>query len=471
MKTYDELIETLLLERVFDQPMREAAGKTFDRIHKTMMRIINKGVENYLFTIKDKPLSQSSAADIDRPRRELAEFVHALMTIGSFQSGSKVSLNVEFYGTAVTFRYRMKDKGEMFFPPHIKFADFQKYLKNSIGLMDVVVRSPYGSETFAGTYKTGRKDASFQIDMNTFASLYVNTDTPLMNAMTEVVKLRSQGKSMSAIVRPINKWLATFDTELATKRDLFVHEYIHFLDDMRYKSSSDRPGNIAAGIEASSGNSDPLKRKYYTSDAEVNAYFQGAASEVEDSIKSFLIAATTNRAAATAIQHSNMMIPKFNAMTPQAKCKAVADAVVTDLHRKISDTLAEPWVAQHIQKMLDIPPSQTGLKGLHLFCLAVVSWHAFSTSLFMLSFEDPKNRKKLLTRIVLFAQEMERLIEEYRMQMSQGKVPSSQEFNKAIEKFKPNRNSTKSKPAYNLLYSGLMMDKKVFDPRKPFEGT
>jgi hypothetical protein len=164
-----------------------------------------------------------------------------------------------------------------------------------------------------------------------------------------------------------------------------------------------------------------------------------------------------------------MMIPKFNALNTETKCRMVGDAVVTDLYRKINDELREPWVAQHIEKMLDIPPSQTGLKGLHLFCLAMVSWHSFSTSLF--SFEDPRNRKKLLTRIVMFAQEMEQVIAEYRTRMSQGKVPSSQEFNKAIEKFKPNRDPTKSKAAYNMLYTGLMIDKKVYDHKKPFEGT
>lgn len=459
----------LLLEREFDRVMRDAAGQTFDRMHKTIMQIISKGVENYFFTIKDKPLSQSSAADIDRPRRELAEFVHALMTIGSFQSGSKVSLNVDFYGTTVSFRYRMKDKGEMFFPPNVKFKDFQKYLKNSIGLMDIAIRAPYGSVEFGGTYKTGRKDASFEINLNNFASLYVNTDTLLQDTFVEVVKLRGQGKSPSAIIRPINKWVEKFGAELLEKRDLFVHEYIHFLDDMRYKSESDRPGNIASGIKASYDGVDPFKRKYYTSDAEINSYFQGATSEIEDAIKSCLIASTTNRAVAAAISKSNMMIPKFNAMTVQAKCTVVADAVIDDLNRKISDALLEPWVASHILKMLDIPASQTGLTGLRQFCLAMVTWHAHSTSLF--SFEDPKTRKKLLTRIALFAQEMEQVIADYKTRMSQGKVPSSQEFNKAMTKFKPGGFPTKSKAAYNILYTGLMMDKKVYDPKKPFTGT
>lgn len=464
-----DFTEWLLLEREFDRSMREAAGKTFDRMHKTIIQIIKKGVDNYFFMMKDRPAPTVDPKDPDQYRRELSEFFHSLMTIGSFQSGSKVSMDASFYGMAASFRYRAKDKGEMFFPPHIKFKDFQKYLKNSIGLMDIVLRSPYGGESFGGTYKTGRKDASFEITINNFATLYVNRDTPLGKTFTEVVKLRAQGKSPNAIIRPINKWLSEFNTELGTRREIFVHEYIHFLDDMRYKSDSDRPGNIAAGIKASGDSSDPLKRKYYTSDAEMNSYFQGAASEIEDAVESFLIAATTNRAAAAAISKNGMMIPKFNAKVAQTKAELVGDAVIDELYKKIDDALAEPWVSEHIMKMLDIPPAQTGLKGLPLFCLAMVSWQSFSTSL--LSFQDPKNRKKLLTRIVLFADELKQSIEKYRREMAGGKVPTSQEFNKAMAKFKPGGYATKSKAAYNILYSGFMMDKKVYDPKKPFEGT
>jgi hypothetical protein len=459
----------LLLEREFDRSMREAGGKTFDRMHKTIMQIIKKGVDNYFFMMKDRPVPNFDSKDPDQYRRELSEFVHSLTVIGSFQSGSKISLNAEFYNMTYSFRYRMKDRGELFFPPHIKFKDFEKYLKNSIGLMEIVFRSPYGGEGFGGTYKTGRKDASFQIDINNFATLYVKDDSPLGKTFKEVVKLRAQGKSANAIVRPINKWLSEFNSEFGTKREIFVHEYIHFLDDMRYKSASDRPGNIEAGIIASRDSSDPLKRKYYMSDAEMNAYFQGAASEIEDAVESFLIGATTNRAAAAAISKHNMMIPRFNAQAPQAKTKMVGDAVVDELYKKIDDALGESWVPEHIMKMLDISPAQTGLKGLPLFCLALVSWYSFSTSL--LSFEDPKNRKKLLTRIVLFADELKQSIEKYRTSMAQGKVPSSQEFNKATAKFKPGGYPTKSKAAYNILYSGFMIDKKVYDPRKPFEGT
>lgn len=449
--------------------MREAAGKTFDRMHKTLMQIVNKSVDNYLFMLKDRPVPTADPKDPHQYRHELAAFIHSLSVIGSSQSGTKVKLEASFYDRSTTFRYRFKDRGEMFFPINVKFKDFEKYLKNSIGMMDIVLRSPYGGETFGGTYKTGRKDASFEININNFATLYADKDSPLAKAFTEVIKLRAQGKSSNAVVRPINRWLSAFDAELGTKREIFVHEYIHFLDDMRYKSDSDRPGNIAAGIKASGDSSDPLKRKYYTSDAEINSYFQGSASEIEDAVESFLIAATTNRAAAAAISRNNLMIPKFNSFTARERSVLVADAVIAELHKKINDALNEDWVAGHIEKMLDIPPSQTGLNGLPLFCLAMISWHSFSTSL--LSFEDPKKRKKLLTRIVLFADELKKSIENYRRRMAGGEVPTSQEFNRAMAKFKPGGHPTKSKAAYNILYSGFMMDKKVYDPKKPFEGT
>lgn len=458
----------LLLEREFDRVMRDAAGQTFDRMQKSMMQIVRKGIDHYISSIeqfgKPTPYNQD---DTGRIRREISNFISDIMKIGVFQSGKKVNLDANLFNNTVTLRYRMKDKGEMFFPPNVKFKDFQKHLVGSIGLMDIVIRAPYGGEEFGGTYKTGRKDASFEININNFASLYADENSLLHKVFTDVMRLRIEEKSSKAIMQQLNKWLAAFEKELGEKRDLFVHEYIHFLDDMRYKSTSDRPGNIAAGIKAAYDGVDPLKRKYYTSDAEMNSYFQGAAAEIEDAIKMCLISATTNMAATSAIGRSTLTHSKFDALTVQAKCTMVADAVIAQLYRRVDEELREPWVAQHIEKMLDIPPSQTGLKGLPLFCLALVTWQSFSTSLF--SFEDPKTRKKLLTRIVMFAQDIEKVIAEYRTRMSQGKVPSSQEFNKAREKFKPGGYATKSKAAYNIFYMGFMIDKKVYDPKKPYQ--
>jgi len=72
---------------------------------------------------------------------------------------------------------------------------------------------------------------------------------------------------------------------------------------------------------------------------------------------------------------------------------------------------------------------------------------------------------------VSLRQDIVSIIREYETAMSQGNIPSVQEFNKAKSKFKPGGNPTKSKYTYNLLYSGLMIGKKVYDPKKTVEET
>ena len=61
-----DFTEWLLLEREFDRSMREAAGKTFDRMHKTIMQIIKKGVDNYFFMMKDRPAPTVDPKDPDQ---------------------------------------------------------------------------------------------------------------------------------------------------------------------------------------------------------------------------------------------------------------------------------------------------------------------------------------------------------------------------------------------------------------------
>lgn len=56
-------------------------------------------------------------------------------------------------------------------------------------------------------------------------------------------------------------------------REVFIHEFIHYLDDLRYKG---KPTVVSAALEKKGG-----KAAYFNSPVEFNAYFQGGASEIE----------------------------------------------------------------------------------------------------------------------------------------------------------------------------------------------
>jgi hypothetical protein len=56
-------------------------------------------------------------------------------------------------------------------------------------------------------------------------------------------------------------------------REIFIHEFIHYLDDLRYKG---KPTVASAALKKKGG-----EAAYFNSPAEFNAYFQGGASDIE----------------------------------------------------------------------------------------------------------------------------------------------------------------------------------------------
>lgn len=455
----------LLLERELDRPMREAAGKAFDRFTKNLMVMVTKGVNDFINK------HATGGKGVDPSTKDIVSYEFGINDLANSLSHSmikqfddkKMLMSTVNQGQ-MTLAYTIKDDAQVFLPPSIKPSDFMKMTPSSnIVKMLITLRGyPRGSGalSFKGVYVSGKQSKiNPTLEFYNLSHLSLSKDSPFHQAMRDVMKAKFSGKSKQAMIRPMNKWLEGLEQELFFLRDIFIHEYIHFLDDIRYKTSSDRPGNIKKGIDASWDPNSTLetRKAYYMSDAEWNAYFQGAASEIEDAFASFLIAATNEQAAMNAKRDNSV----FNNLTKTAKCKAVADVVVADLRRRVKDNLSEPWITDHFNKM--------GLAGVRMdemgtLIMAWVTWHAYSTSKHFL--EDPKRKPKLVSRIVSLRQDIEAIIKEYETAMSQGNIPSVQEFNRAKGKFKPGGNPTKSKYTYSLLYSGLMIGKKVFDPKE-----
>jgi hypothetical protein len=323
-----------------------------------------------------------------------------------------------------------------------------------MALLQIELLGSFGD--FKGSYFSRKQNKGNPlVQLAGMSSLRHDGGHPFEEALVEFIDGKKAGKSAQALVRPLNKWLDKLETELSHLRDTYVHEFIHLFDDFRYKSSSSHPGNIMRGIKSAHDRTDIYKKDYYISDAEWNAFFQGAASSVENAIASFLIAATNEQAAIKAYRFNK----NFNTLTHSVKCKEVGDTVIQDLWRKIDDNLTEPWIWEHLKNMgID----SLGQGNIPTFCMAFVSWNAYSTSKYFL--EDPAKRKKFLLRIASFTQDIRNIIEEYRIRMSQGKIPTVQEFNRAKANFSRKVDQTKKHDPYSHLYSGLMIGKKPFDP-------
>lgn len=467
MKSFNEW---LLLERELDRPMREAAAKTFDKFNKNMMVMLTKGVNDFVNT---QASSGRGTETKDIVSHEFAIHGLANSLLDSFRK--KLASKTGFMATMslgqVTLAYNIYDESQIFIPAAINTKEFKSSIADKTLKMMISLEGSArdtGSMLAKGTYHSGKvKKTNPKIEFYDMQHLTLKKDSPLHNFLAEVMKGKFSGKSKQAMLRPANAWLKGIEKELMFLRDIFIHEYMHFLDDIRYKSPSDRPGNIATGINAVWGIGSPpdASKPYYTSDAEWNAYFQGAASDVEDAFASFLVACTNDRARMRALENNS----QFDTMNFAAKSKEIAAVVVSDLHRKVKENIMEPWVQDHFKKI--------GLSGIRMddigtLALAVTTWNSYSTSMYFL--QDRKKKAKLVNRVMSLRQDIMNIIKEYETRMSQGKTPTVQEFNRAREKFrpggKPGGNPTKLRSAYDLLYSGLMIGDKVFGPKNKYEG-
>lgn len=446
----------LLLEREFDRSMRMAAGSAFDKFTKNLIVILRNSVEVYAKEMAENKVRQYN---LDSVRTEQVELAHIIMRTGSFQSGSKAWLSADIYNRALVLNYNIREESQIVLPPNIRMKDFRKYLVNSIGLFTIVLKGAGGN--WGGEYLTGRKNGSFSIALYGMPSMTTEDHMAFSQAVQKAIAAKMAGKTAKAIVRPLNAWVDAVQGDMLARREIFVHEYMHFLDDIRYKSADTAPGNIAPGIRSAHDPSDITKKAYFTSDAEWNSYFQGASSVLEDAIESFLVATTNEYAVKRAVELMGGKHATFNALTARDRCIRVADAVVNDFYRRVGMENGESWIEKHFETV----GIGSGFTGLYRFCLALISYNAYSTSMFFL--EDPKQRKRLFSRVASFVQDAEKAIREYKARMASGKVPTVQEFNKAKAKYM-NKTTTKLRDPYGILYSGMMMGKKPFDPKKQY---
>jgi hypothetical protein len=456
MKTYTELMEAILLERELDRPTREAARRSFEKFKKNLMVILRKQVAAF---VKDMAANTVTNYTADSDHTVANNLVYAMTQNQPSTHFVIASKNGEDLYIAML----IKDESQMVLPSYITMKQYRELVdKGNIVLLQTTLRSSEGRRMWStggsskGTYHSGKIGKNNpEVMINYMRTLMFKKDMPFHDAIVKTLAAKMEKKSAQALARPLNRWLDQFEAELSNTADVYIHEFIHLFDDFRYKTkSTSHPGNIKRGIDASYNKDDVQKKDYYTSDAEWNAYFQSGAEIVENAVRSFLVAATNERAATMALRKN----PQFNTLSNTAKSGEVAEVVIAELYRKMSDAIAEPWAKEHIKKFgLD----QFNMGSVGNFCLVFVSWQAYSTAKFFL--EDPQKRKRFMSRTVSLLQDVRNIIGEYNTQMSQGKVATTQEFSRAMANFK-RPDPTKLQNVYNNIYSGLMMGKKPFDP-------
>lgn len=459
----------LLLERTFDRSFRDAAMQSYDKMKKVLVQGFTDAM-NYSVNLAITRRKERGP-DLDLYSRSLAAEITPRVGLGN----KNPSIHVSLWNNDVTIYVSVtKSSGILVLPPQMTMKDFNRVFpqaKDTLFRLDLTSEMQSG---VAGEYFTGREvtvtpsaqvpsfgSRSPKIAMyGNHALSFKSPDGDFYKCCHTITQLVLGGKTEREVKIIANEWLKRFDRSIEMGKYTYVHEYIHMLDDIRYKTKpgsidASFPGNIKAGVQ-SRGTSEA----YWKSDAEFNAHFQASAANIEDGIRSFLVASTSDFAGMNAA----MKFKGFDLLNREHKCMRVSNYVEEDLYRVIVDNLKETWLTD--------APKEFGLipKGSPLFRLALgaITWYARGVSKHFLA--DEKLRMKLLNRIYSLSQELEGMIKEYKESMALGKIPSPQKFNQARAKFKPYGDPQRSVNTYALLYSGSMMGNlKVFDPDKDYE--
>lgn len=453
-----DLSDWLLLERELDQSFRSAAASFYENVFNATVAKAKYAVDNFVkgFDMrfpKQTPLKPENTMLL----ASTLSFSFAGDAVNNFKFDGAVKqkwMRIVLYTSPTALPY----------PAPIAKQAAEGWLKG-VRMFEMIITGMRSAGTSA-TYITGRKITKTAnvsivsyptINVYGLETLRVEPGKPLHDAMLAIINMRNDGNLTKRRMRAeLNEWLKKFTAEMRSKRQTMVHEYIHFLDDIRYKEDSHHPGNILKGMHAADDPEDKMKVAYYTSDAEWNSHYQAGADTIENAVRNFLIAATSEVAETTA----RTMTPGFNSLPPKEKSRKVADVVIADLKRKVNGVVTSTWAKSHMKAQ---GIENTGFRGAGLLALLGITYHAYSTSKHFLA--DPKRKMKLMNRISSLQGDLIKIVDDYRRDMYAGKTPTQKQFENAMDEYDQNIDRRVLFDIYKELFTGLMMGKKVFSTK------
>ena len=529
--SFSEFSEALLLERKFDQEMGQAAEKSFnmfgeiltDAIEKMgayfikVLQKVDEGLSYYERNLRNDiyvhtgrgylvPNGSYNASDYDARlllldverlmQRAMNETLKDVVTLQSSKIIGSNRSTIEF----------LPNTDIIVLPKSISLKQLSGIF--SVGPAPGIMIRLHSSrnvqmssttDTAVGAYTTPNplptvKFDTARIDIGGFSCFDPEAVSPLVSYLVQ-----NMGKP-NLMRKAIKDWVALADKNLRERIDTYIHEYIHFLDDIRMAGV--KPKNVTAGIEAG-WSSQGDKAVYYKSDIEWNAHFNTTATIARAAMRDFMIC-VPNKGVALAALGEDKMDEVGDTYVVKKPYKAAWNGLIANKIEMILIRTLKEMAGNRIknyvdltqrpnypekneaQKMLNIFVSQSkttiGLMFLYVFNLFLGSGGTFTD--FMM--KDEKFRKKFYTRIYSVAEDLKKIFDDGIANVKAGKFPSKQAWNSAIKNFhsipasqlkavrmsKFWSDTVYANPAHMELYIGSFMKSFTdvngpFDPNKP----
>lgn len=346
--------------------------------------------------------------------------------------------------------------------------EFGKQMFVTVGAGSIVSLDPKDKGTAGGYYRSLRTaPPSGMSGKSSYSHIVVAGVSSLKRKSVRdivytIYRFRMNPNKRKAAVA---EWIAKLSSDLKSRTKTGIHEYIHFLDAVRYKTAVDKsPNSWSIGAKAGWGEDMPT---YYKSSHEWQAHFQDTATRLRRNLRSFLDAMVNKGvvAAIIAIGGSGLgtgsekdKIDRWNGWNEHVgtgfdagkRGAAIAAFIDGELNRILPRLFEEvEWKFGFKSKeWIDL----NNLKRDRFTALAYAymskyshGWHEWM--------KDDEMRKRFLKRIASLADDLRKITDDFYAELRSGKSPSKQRWNQAMDNI--------HHEAY--LYVGSLMRSKATD--------
>lgn len=340
------------------------------------------------------------------------------------------------------------------------FIDKSK-MDKSVGGSFLMVKLHDSIQSAGGTFcavRNGCMDATIKISMKSGNN---PLDSDRLAELSGYI-LKANSRKASELIRNYKQSVATmFDQYKST----YIHEYTHYLDEIRYKGKPSTAITKAASTYWDKSQED--KSAYYLGENEINARLSEVEGLARAALRDMLVASVSDATAYQALGDLKRQVPNATADT--------VEAVFNSTNSPIGKTLISRRVEQVVMDRLDrmrreeqVPFWMGSVKALHekdLFLTLVVqianlavthvAWQAWA--------KNDKVNRKVISRLYGLGGELKKQMKDFISGVAKGKVPSASEWSRAIER---------CRHSYNVIaYSGHFMpskSKEVYSPKKTY---
>ena len=466
--------EHLIYERALDAALADAATKSYEIFRSHVLSNMSEAWKLLYDNCKvGSPIRNSYTASSDPE-------TNARVLVSEFRNTLKGFDNIYFVNGNPSMGVLSADTNPSFLilPPQVPMTMFKK-ITNTNSLRVVLAGEIKGA---GGTYGTSKRMQRMPLrgekEMSTSAYRYARNEPThehpqiTLGGMMRSLHLDRFVELCRFLLMPttgrnkahaeIKKFLNRVENDLNRNRSVYIHEYIHLLDDMRYRGEYEAL-NITQGRQAhwDSVEGKPAdKNLYYKSDIEWNAYFQMSSGLLRDIVRTYLVAMTSDGLAHRALLDLGKQVPNadnsvvekaFNG-NPQLKNGLAANALSRYLDAKLIRVSREVFM-----------PADASVFGKSKWSHLIFHVFRNETGMTVMNawLQDPKIRRKFATRLYSTAQDLEKLVADYISGLKQGKVPSKGEWSAALARARSNE--------YHIMYDGaLIFATDVYSPKKQY---